>query len=89
MLHLASYMVRSIPSKELESMDFQALVERRDHILNQRMLEVPDIQALDKAHVIKEYQTVLEAVKMMIDEKGALSSEPGSTSTCGRDALHS
>jgi hypothetical protein len=30
-----------------------------------------DLQALDKAHVIKEYQTAIDAVNLMIDDEGA------------------
>jgi len=68
-LHFLSYFVRHFSSEELRHQSFSELEAKRSHLLHNKITEVPDLQALDTAHVIKEYQVILDAVKLMIDNK--------------------
>lgn len=66
-LHLVSFMLHNIPREELQRTDIGTLT--KEHILNRQIREVVDMQAIDTPHIIKEHQLVIEAVKLMIDEK--------------------
>jgi CBS domain-containing protein len=68
-LHFVSYFVRHFSAEELQGDDWNALVAKKNHLLGKRINEIPDLQALDKAHVIKEYQTAIDAVNLMIDDE--------------------
>lgn len=68
-LHFVSYFVRHFSAEELQGDDFNALVAKKNHLLGKRIREIPDLQSWDKAHTIKEYQTAIDAVQLMIDDE--------------------